>query len=159
MPKFLKRLNRAGVPIAALILTSLLIQIFLVVTLTSEDALNFMLDLCTSLSLVPYFLVAAYGFKLAITKETYESEAKARRSHTIIAGLATIYTVFLVYAAGLKFLLLSCVIYAPGTALYVKARRENNKPLFRRAEAVLCGTLIVGGVAGVIGLASGAITI
>ena len=32
---------------------------FLLVTLTSDDALNFMLDLCTSLSLIPFFLAAA----------------------------------------------------------------------------------------------------
>ena len=37
----------------ALIMTTTLIQIFLVITLTSDDALNFMLDLCTSLALVP----------------------------------------------------------------------------------------------------------
>jgi arginine:ornithine antiporter / lysine permease len=55
MPRFLRRVNRAGTPIAALIMTTLLIQAFLVLTLTSDDALNFMLDLCTSLALIPYF--------------------------------------------------------------------------------------------------------
>jgi arginine:ornithine antiporter/lysine permease len=159
MPKFLKRVNRAGTPIMALILTSALIQIFLVVTLTSNDALNFMLDLCTSLSLVPYSLVAAYGLKIAVTGETYEADAKARRSQRTIAGLAMIYTLFLVYAAGLKFLLLSCIIYAPGTLLYIKARRENAQRVFGRAESILCGALALGGIAGIIGLATGAITI
>jgi len=45
--------NRAGTPIAALIMSSVLVQVFILVTLTSEDALNFMLDLCTSLALIP----------------------------------------------------------------------------------------------------------
>jgi arginine:ornithine antiporter/lysine permease len=159
MPKFLERVNRAGTPIAALILTSLLIQLFLLVTLTSEDALNFMLDLCTSLALVPYFLVAAYAFKIAHTGETYEAQASARRSQYVIAALATVYTLFLVYTAGAKFLLLSCIIYAPGTILYVMARRENGQRIFTNAEAVLCGALVVGAVAGVGGLVTGAITI
>ena len=53
MPLFIKRVNRAGTPIAALIMSSVLVQVFILVTLTSEDALNFMLDLCTSLALIP----------------------------------------------------------------------------------------------------------
>jgi arginine:ornithine antiporter/lysine permease len=118
-----------------------------------------MLDLSTSLALVPYFLVAAYGLKLALTGETYEADMRARRNQRIIAALATIYTLFIVYSAGFRFLLLSCVIYAPGTVLYVMARRENDQRLFKPAEALLCAALIVGGVAGVIALASGGITI
>ena len=36
----------------------------------------------------------------------------------IFAGLATLYTVFLLVAGGLKYLLLSAIIYAPGTILF-----------------------------------------
>jgi arginine:ornithine antiporter/lysine permease len=159
MPRFLRRENRAGTPIAALILTTLLIQLFLLVTLTSEDALNFMLDLCTSLALVPYFLSAAYAFKLALTRDTYTDQSAARTRHMIIGTIATVYTLFLIYTAGAKFLLLSCIIYAPGTILYVMARRENGLRIFGRADWPLCGALVIGGIAGVIGLATGAITI
>jgi arginine:ornithine antiporter/lysine permease len=159
MPKFVKRVNRVDAPIAALIISSLMVQIFLLVTLTSEDALNFMLDLCTSLALIPYLLTAAYALKLVVTGDTYESDRRNRRKQAIVATVATIYTVFLVYAAGLKFLVLGCVIYAPATILYVMARRENNQRLFTTAEAVLCAALVLGGIVGVIGLATGAITI
>ena len=159
MPRFLKRENRKGTPIAALILTTLLIQLFIVATLTSEDALNFMLDFSTSLALVPYFLSAAYALKISATRDTYENDDKVRRKHMIVAAVATIYTVFLVYTAGAKFLLLSCVIYAPGTLLYIRARRENNRRVFTKWEGVLCGLLALGGVIGVVGLATGGITI
>jgi hypothetical protein len=72
MPRFLKRENKAKTPIWALILSSSFVQLMLVVVLFAEDALNFMLDLCTSLSLIPYFLSAAYALKIAIIRETYE---------------------------------------------------------------------------------------
>jgi arginine:ornithine antiporter/lysine permease len=159
MPRFLRRENRAGTPIAALIITTALIQLFLLVTLTSDDALNFMLDLCTSLALVPYFLSAAFGFKIALTRDTYAEDSSARTRHLVIGTVAAIYTLFLIYTAGAKFLLLSCVIYAPGTVLYVMARRENQRRVFLPIEAILCGILILGAIAGVIGLATGAITI
>ena len=159
MPRFLKRQNRAGTPIAALIMTSVMIQIFLLVTLTSDDALNFMLDLCTSLSLIPYLLAAGYGLKMTARRDTYADDPEARRRQLVVSSIATVFTLFLIYAAGGKFLLLSCVIYAPGTILYVMARREHALRLFRPFEAVVCAVLVAGGIAGIVGLISGGITI
>jgi arginine:ornithine antiporter / lysine permease len=143
MPRFLKRENKAKVPIIALILSSSFVQLMIVVVLFAEDALNFMLDLCTSLALIPYLLSAAYAFKLAATKETYDNDP-SRIRELIVGVVAVVYTLFLVVAAGPKFLLLSCVIYAPGTVLYVIARRENSLRVSRPWELALCG-VIVGG--------------
>ncbi|HWJ61104.1 MAG TPA: basic amino acid/polyamine antiporter [Acidimicrobiales bacterium] len=161
MPQFLRRENKAGTPIAALIMTSLFIQLFLVITLTSDDALNFMLDLCTSLSLIPYLLAAAYALKLTRSGEAYDvaTEGSLRRRQFLVSALATFYTLFLVYTAGGKFLLVSCIVYAPGTVLYVMARRENGKLVFKPLELALCVLLAAGAIAGVVGLATGAMTI
>ena len=63
------------------------------------------------------------------------------------------------FAAVTEFLLLSCIIYAPGTVLYVRARRENAERMFRPFELALCALIIVGAGIGVISLATGAITI
>jgi len=159
MPVFLRRMNRAGTPIAALVLTTILVQVFLLVTLASDDALNLLLDLCTSLSLIPYFLAAAYGLKIALSGETYERDRGPRTRHLVIGAAATVYTIFLLYTAGATFLLLSCVIYAPGTILYVMARRENKRTLFNRRELVLCLLLLAGAVAGIVSLITGTIHI
>ncbi|HSR92107.1 MAG TPA: basic amino acid/polyamine antiporter [Gemmatimonadales bacterium] len=158
MPKFLKRENRAGAPIAALVMTSAMVQLFLVVTLLSEDAFNFLLDLATSLSLFPYLFAAAYALKLTLTRETYREGVSVARP-LVVAGLATIFALFLIYSAGAKFILFSCIIYAAGTVLYLVARRETGQRLFRPFEAVLCGLLALAGIAGVVGLVTGAVTI
>ena len=76
-----------------------------------------------------------------------------------MAGLATFYTVFLVFAAGLNFLLLSLISYTPGTILFVMSRREQNQRLFSPAELVILVIAVAGFVAGVTALATGAITI
>ncbi|WP_137809540.1 MULTISPECIES: basic amino acid/polyamine antiporter [unclassified Gordonia (in: high G+C Gram-positive bacteria)] len=152
MPRFLSRQNGAGAPIAALALTSLMVQTLIIVVLFAEDSLDFLLDLCTSLSLIPYFLAAAFAVKVAFPERG--SGTQARRA-LAIAVLATVYTVFLVFAAGPEFLILSCIIYAPGTILYVMARRENGARIFRPAEAALCGILVVGAVLGIGALATG----
>jgi arginine:ornithine antiporter / lysine permease len=159
MPRFLARTNAKDVPGAALVMTTVLIQLVLLTTLFSDDAFTFTLKLCSSLSLLPYMLAAAYALKLGITRETYETDPKSRGRQMLVAGIATFYTVFLLYAAGLKFLLLGFIIYAPGTILFFMARREQGKRVFKPAELLLFVVAIVGAVVGVVGLAAGWISI
>ena len=82
-----------------------------------------------------------------------------RTRQLFVAGLATFYTVFLVFAAGLDFLLLSFIIYAPGTALFVMSRREQNRRYFSPAELVILVIAVAGFISGIAALATGAITI
>jgi len=158
LPELLGRENSVGTPITALVVSSIAVQSLLVLTLFVSDALNFMLDLCTSLALIPYFLAAAYALKIALTGDGYEGvDPKAQRRQAVVAGIAVGYTLFLFIAAGLKFLLLSTVILAPLTLLYVKARSEHGKRLFTPAETVLCAVIVVGAVIGAVGLLTGRI--
>ena len=157
MPRFLARTNRHGAPMPALIMAAGLISLLLVALLFAADALDFMLDLTAALSLIPYLLAAAYALKLAANRET--TSAKSHVGDMVTAALATVYTLFLIYAAGFDKLLLSCILYAPAAALYFKARRERGLTIFRPAEAVLFGVIVLGAVAGVVSLATGAISI
>jgi arginine:ornithine antiporter/lysine permease len=158
MPRFLARTNRHGAPVTALVMAAGLTSLLLVALLFAADALDFMLDLTAALSLIPYLLAAAYALKLTATRETYEN-GKSLAADMVVAALATVYTLFLIYAAGPDKLLLSCILYAPAAALYVKARRERGLGVFRPAEAVLFGVILLGAIAGVVSLATGAIEI
>lgn len=159
-PAFLGKENDKATPITALVVTSLAVQVLLAATLILTDALNFMLDLCTSLALIPYFLAAAYALKLGLTGESYEDVAgRTRRKETIIAGIATVYILFLFEAAGLEFLLLCSIILAPATLLYVKARSERGRRLFTPTEIALCAVIVAAGITGVAGLWAGFIAI
>ena len=159
-PAFLGQENEAGTPITALVVTSLAVQGLLALTFVVNDALNFMLDLATSLALLPYFLAAAYALKLGLSGESYEGvSAGTRRKETIVAGAATAYTLFLFDAAGMKFVLLMTVILAPASLLYVKARSEHGKRLFTPTEIALFALIVAGGVFGAVGLWTGSITL
>jgi arginine:ornithine antiporter / lysine permease len=70
-----------------------------------------------------------------------------------------IYTAFLIYAGGLKFLLLSTLLYAPGTLLYFWTRREQGQRLFKPVEWGIFLVTVIGFIAGIVGIASGAITV
>ncbi|MFI6737289.1 basic amino acid/polyamine antiporter [Nonomuraea sp. NPDC050451] len=152
MPAFLKRENAQGAPSAALTATALLVTAVLLTTLFSQDAFTFTLKLCSSLSLVPYLLAAGYALMLAVR------EGGGRRD-VVVAALATLYTAFLIFAAGLNLLLLSFIIYALGTVLFVITRRERGRRVFSRSELVLFVVAVVAGVLGVAGLVTGRITI
>jgi arginine:ornithine antiporter/lysine permease len=159
-PEFLGRENDAGTPITALVVTSLAVQALLALTLFVTDALNFMLDLSTSLALLPYLLAAAYALKLGLTGETYEGVAAGvRRKETIVAGAATAYTLFLFDAAGMKFVLLMTVLLAPASLLYIKARSEHGLRLFTPTEIALFALIVAGGVLGAVGLWIGRISL
>jgi arginine:ornithine antiporter / lysine permease len=160
LPRFLGQENDKDVPITALVITSIAVQGLLALTLFVDNALDFMLDLATSLSLLPYLLAAAYALKLGLSGESYEGvSAGVRRKETIIAGAATAYTLFLFDAAGMKFVLFSTIILAPATLLYVKARTERGRRIFTPVEIGLFALIVAGAVVGIAGLLSGRIEI
>ena len=159
MPAFLKHANQNDVPSTALWLTNIVVQLFLIVTLFAEYAFDIALELTSAMTLIPYVLVAAYGLQLAQRGETYEVRPEERSRQRIIAAIATVYTIFMIVAGGLKFVLLSCILFAPGTLLYFMARREQNLQVFTPLELLLFVAIVAGAVAGLYGLATGAITI
>jgi arginine:ornithine antiporter/lysine permease len=159
MPRFLRRVNRADAPVAALIMSTVLIQVMLFVTLASENAFDFSLNMTSALTLFPFVLAAGYALKLALTKESYDDRAEGRTRDLLVGALATIYTVFLLYAAGPKYMLLSLIIYAPASVLFVMARREQGRTLFSPTEMAILAVSIVGAVIGVIALVAGWITV
>lgn len=158
MPSFLARENANNVPAAALWLTNLVIQAFLLVSWVAEYAFTLALKMTSAMTLIPYLLVAAYGLKLAWTGETYGA-GRERNVDWVIGAIATVYAAGMIYAGGTKFLLLSALLYAPGTVLFVLARREQGKTIFTPAEMLLFGVLVVAALAGIYGLASGWISI
>ena len=159
MPSMFATENANKVPAAALWLTNIIVQLFVISTYWSQDAFSLMLNLTSAMSLIPYFLVAAYGFLLARSGETYGARSSERRRDLIIAGGAALYTAFMIYAGGMKFLLLSAILYAPGTLLYFLARREQNKQIFTPIEWIIFLIAVVGCAVGIHGLVTGYITI
>ncbi|WP_328402667.1 basic amino acid/polyamine antiporter [Streptomyces sp. NBC_00390] len=159
MPRFLRRATAADVPVPALVMTTLLSQIVLIVTLFSEDAFNFALDLTSALTLIPFLLAAAFAVKVGARHDSLTKGGKASARELVVAVVATFYTAFLLYAAGLKFVLVSFIIYAPATFLFVKARREQGKRLFSPPEAVLCAISVAGAAVGVAAVAAGWISL
>ncbi|WP_062303715.1 basic amino acid/polyamine antiporter [Demequina subtropica] len=158
MPRFLGRQSDRDVPTTALITTSVLTQAMLLVVLVSADAVNFMVDLTSALSLIPFLFAAGYLLKIAALRDGYP-EARARRRELALGVLATAYVVFLLFAAGLTFVLVSSIIYAPASILFIMVRREQGRRWFSPRETVILAVSLVAAAVGVVGLATGWLTI
>jgi arginine:ornithine antiporter/lysine permease len=159
MPAVFATENQNKVPAAALWLTNIVVQLFVISTYWSTDAFTLMLNLTSVMSLIPFFLVAAYSLLMIRRGETYQMRPDERTRDMVVAIIAVIYTLFLLYAAGMKFLLLSAIIYGPGTALYFWARREQKKSAFTPIEWIIFIAALIGCAVGIHGLATGYITI
>lgn len=156
MPRFLARQSDRSVPVNALLLSTALSQVVLVVTYFSEDAFDFALNLTAVTSLVPYLLAAAYAVRLW---RADRAEAPVPRSDLVVAAVATAYTVFLLFAAGLDLLLMSFVLYAPLTVLFAMTRREQGRRVLERHEVLLFSVVVAVGLVGVVALAAGGISL
>ena len=159
MPAFLKKENANHVPVNALWLTNAMVQLFLIITLFSASTYLSLIYLATSMILVPYLWSAAYGFLLAVRAETYENALAERKKDLIIGGIALIYAIWLIYAGGLKYLLLSALLYAPGAILFAKAKRESGQPVFTNIEKVIFAAVVIGALIAAYGLYDGFLTL
>jgi arginine:ornithine antiporter / lysine permease len=159
MPKIFATENKNQVPAAALWLTNIVVQLFVISTYWSYDAFALMLSLTSAMSLIPYLLVAAFGVKLARGRVTYDQRPQERNRDLIIAAIAVIYTTFMIFAGGVKFLLLSALLYAPGTLLYVWTRREQARRVFGPLDWALVTVAVIAAVYCAYSLSTGAITI
>ena len=158
MPRLFAAQNANDVPANALWLSNILVSLFIISTYWSRDAFNFMLDMASVTSLLPYLLVAAYGVLLARSGLGYETAPQERGRDQVISWVAVVYTIIMFIAAGLKYVLLVTVLFAPGTVLYFWARREQKARLFTPVELSVFAVVLVGAAIGVYGLATGLIT-
>jgi arginine:ornithine antiporter/lysine permease len=159
MPAFLKKENANHVPVNALWLTNSMIQIFLLITLVSAGTYTSLIYLASSMILVPYLWSAAYAVLLCIKGETYSQASRSRFKDLLVGLIALIYAMWLLYAAGPKYLLLSALLYAPGVFFFAQAKREQREPLFVAAERAIFGAVVVAALAAAYGLYAGELTL
>lgn len=119
-PRIFTKQNEQGTPYASLMLTSLTVQLCLLMIFWTGEGYNTLVILSTSMILIPYFLVGAYLVKVSF--------GQAERWHIKAIGLgASVYGVWLIYAAGIDNLLLSLLLYIPGLVIFYYSRHQSRK--------------------------------
>ena len=103
-----------------------------------------MLSITGVMVLPAYFMSCAYLWKLCEDGEF--SSTVIRRSTALFTSImGAVYALWLIYAAGLNYLLMAVVIVALGIPFYVWARKENNpnQCAFNKIEKLVAGLFIL----------------
>jgi arginine:ornithine antiporter/lysine permease len=144
-PKFLARENSYHAPAPSLWLSSMVMQITLFVILFAHNAWIWLISITGVMILPPYLASTAYLVLYARRPEFKVTRNETRGMSKWTGILAGIYALWLIYAAGPQFLLMSTIIFALGLPVYWYARRERSpsKPAFSGRELVAGGSLTV----------------
>ena len=145
-PKAFTKENKVGSPSVSLWVTSAAMQIFLLLVYFSNNAWNTMLSITSVMVLPAYLTSCAYLWKMCSDGEYPSQNLPIKRSTALVTGvLGSIFALWLIYAAGLKYLLLADVILVLGIPVFIWARKQNNptEPSFQPHEKWLAGLLIV----------------
>jgi arginine:ornithine antiporter/lysine permease len=140
-PKWFAHENENGSPANSLWATNVLIQLFLLLTFFSQSAYQFFYFIASVAILPPYVLSGAYALKLALSGDGY-GPGESRGKDIMVGALATIYGIWLVYAAGLEYLLMCAVLFAPGIIVYAKARSERGQRVFSGTEVIVAIVIV-----------------
>lgn len=155
-PKIFIKENSRGVPYVALLVTNILVQVFIFTFLISDSAYNFAYSLATTTILIPYALTAFYQLKYSLKEK---EDVPHRKFNIIVGSVASVYAIWLVYAAGLEYLLLTVVVYAPGILVYIWTRIRNKKKIFTIWELLIAVALIMACIFAVTQIVTGQISI
>ncbi|HVM80059.1 MAG TPA: hypothetical protein VMU06_13640 [Stellaceae bacterium] len=108
------------------------------------------------LSLLPLIALVVGSM---IGGETYERGGAGRNRDIVVGGLATIYGVWLCYAAGPKYLLLTTILFAPATVIYMLARRERGERMFTAGELAIAALVTAAALYAIYELLTGGISV
>ncbi len=141
-PKQFARENENGAPSVSLWVTSILMQLAILLVYFSNNAWNTMLSITSVMVLPAYIFSTAYLWKLVEDGEYAKSSVKGRAAALFTSTVGTLYGLWLVYAAGLKYLFLAVIFLALGIPVFIWARRQqkDGKAVFsgKGEKCVMC---------------------
>ena len=119
-------------------------QLFLLLVYFSNNAWNTMLSITGVMVLPAYFMSCAYLWRICEDGEF--SSTLVRRSTALITSICgAAYALWLIYAAGLNYLLMAVVIVACGIPFYIRARKEAHPqhPVFSGVEMTFAMLFVI----------------
>ena len=154
LPARLGRTNEAGAPFAAQLVSTVVIQFFVIVFFANETSYNAMVQLATIMYLLPYIFSSLYLVTLCARPKNRQD-----RRHLAVGALAFVYSVWLIYAADPVFVLFGALAVVPGMVVYIWNRRRRGERLFNTFEWVVVALVLVGAAFAVAGLVNGSLTL
>ncbi|MBA4544173.1 amino acid permease [Thermoactinomyces daqus] len=147
-PRSFMRENRKNTPIVSLWWTSLITEAFVIIVHFSASTYQAVYSMASVAVLIPYLLSTLYQLKLVKTGETYLND-KDKVRDGLIGFLAALYSCWLLYAAGLDYLLMVSSLYLAGFVLYIPMQLSRKRKLFKGQDWLVALTISGAGIAAI----------
>lgn len=143
--KAFARSNKNEAPTFSLVLTTGIIQLFLIILYFNASTYQIFYVLSAGMAAFPYLFSAAFYLKVAAKGQGFEKESKgALLRARIFALIGTVYGLWMAYSMGLSLVMITTVLYAPGIIIYLVGRKERGeKPFDRGYEKVLAAAIVI----------------
>jgi arginine:ornithine antiporter/lysine permease len=147
-PKVFATTNKNGSASVSLWVSTAVMQVMMILVFFSNNAWNVMLSITGVMILPAYIGATGFLWKLMATGQ-YPATAKIGRTTALVSSvLGTVYGFWLVYAAGLEYMIAGAVFFALGNLVFIWARKEHapNEPMFTKIEMAVAAVLVILGV-------------
>jgi arginine:ornithine antiporter/lysine permease len=151
-PKVFAKTNKNGAPTVSLWVSTVIMQLGMILVYFSNSAWNLMLSIVGVMILPAYIGSTGYLWKLIATGQ-YPAKARIGKLQALITSIiATIYGAWTIYAGGLQYMLSAMIFFALGNVVYVWSRKEHapDKFPFNKYELVAALVIVATGIAAVI---------
>lgn len=143
-PKIFARTNKGGAASVSLWVSTAVMQVMMILVYFSDNAWNVMLSITGVMILPAYLGSTGFLWKLIATGQ-YPAQARIGKTQALtVSVLGTVYGLWLVYAAGLQYMIAGAVFFALGNLVFIWARREHapHEFPFKMAELVVAVSLV-----------------
>lgn len=159
-PRFLSKLNKHNAPTWGVLSTGIVIQFFILMIYVNESSYQALYSISTATIMLPYLFSALFYLKVCIQGHGCDNGAGSQFGAWLAAIVGTVYGFWLFIANGFDFILATTICYAPGTLLYLWARKERGEKIFSSmTDVVALIVVLVLFVIAVVRLAGGNLAI
>lgn len=148
-PRFLSHENRFHAAAPSLLISSVVMQATLFIVLFAHNAWLWLVDITGVMVLPPYFASTLF-LAVYAGKNSYVATHGESKTNALATGiLGSVYALWMLYAAGPEFLLMSTICFAVGVPVFWWAQREHRpeQPVFNKYErigvVVLCALAVL----------------
>lgn len=160
LPRRFLNTNSHGMPTFGLIVSSAIMQVFLLLVVAAHDVYLAALSITGMMVLPAYLFSALYLWKSSLNHTSLGPMSRRRNLRFRATAIAcTAFCLWMIYAGGIGLLMLTSAFYLCGLPFYLKSRTHTAGPLFTRREKAILALIILSTLVSLTLLATGHITL
>jgi arginine:ornithine antiporter/lysine permease len=146
---FAKR-NKNDAATLSVVVSNIIVQFFIIMIYFASKAYEFGYTMASSAILIPYMFSAFFMVIYALSKK----DIPTRTSSIIFGIIASVYSIWLLYGAGLDYMAFTLFLFVPGLAVFIYHRHKKGEQIMKPwewAAAAIVSAIGIYGLLQVIG--------